>query len=233
MLSDTEMDSLDMQALLHYAQWNDVEFHNFTEGPRHRRALLAKAMDKKSSGLLREKLIAMKLGLVHNTKMHSTTNGVTTFDGIHPVTQECYEIKAEEHTTNNPDRRHQSGQISGTGVFSTVVDQITYDKLITNNPIIAHGMFGDGRLLCLATFRLSETYCAKRIHRYCFGESKTEPRYALVDWVDSPGMNLHYVSAFWPDHIAPKYKKLFQTKWMMKTMYQQELFPVLPDTAIV
>lgn len=107
----------DMDSLYHYMMWNDLEFEKSTDGPNHRRLIKSLLIEKKSTGLIREALIAKHLGLIHNTKMHSTTDGVTTFDAVHPVTNICYEIKAEQHTTNNIDRKSQNGQLSGTGVL--------------------------------------------------------------------------------------------------------------------
>lgn len=232
-MTDEEMDELDMQALVQYTLGDDFGFESLSEGPRQQRTLLTKLMDKKSTGLLRERLIARILGLVHNPKMHSTTDGVTTFDGVHPVTGICYEIKAEEHTTNNPDRKIQSGQLAGVGVFSTIVSQAHIDKLTLDNPMIAHGMFGDGRLLCLVTFRLGDSNGLERITRYALSEKSTEPRYAFSDWIDCPTLEIVYVADSWPDHMNLKYKKIMQAKWLAKALLaQQVVTPIAPNIVV-
>lgn len=202
----------DMDSLYHYMMWNDLEFEKATDGPNHRRLIKSLLIEKKSTGLIREALIAKHLGLIHNTKMHSTTDGITTFDAVHPVTNICYEIKAEQHTTNNIDRKSQNGQLSGTGVFSTIVDEASFTKLKTENPMIAHGMFLDGRLLLLVTFRLSDTKGIDRIEKYFRGNSKTEPRYSYQDWVNHPELKIEYVSPNWPDDVSKKYRTEFMTR---------------------
>jgi hypothetical protein len=192
-MTHDDMDKLDIQALGHYILWDDAGFNALTEGPRHRRALLARLFDKKSSGLLREQLISNFLGLSHNSKMHSTTDGITTYDAVHPITGDCYEIKAEEHTTNNPGRKNQSGQLAGAGIFSNIQDEAGILKFKNDDPMIAHGMFGDGRLLALVTFRLSDTTAIERITKYCLGNTKTEPRYMFSNWQHA-NYNLMYVA---------------------------------------
>ena len=221
-MTDEDMDELDMKALDRYILGDDTGFAKFTEGPRHQRSLISKLIDKKSTGLLRERLIARFLGLKHNTRMHSTTDGITTFDGVDEGTGNCYEIKAEEHTTNNPDRKTQSGQISGVGIFSTIVSQEHIDKLTLDNPIIAHGAFGDGRLLFLVKFRLKDSDGLARIARYALGNTLTEPRYLLSDWINCPTLELLYVADNWPNHMAPKCKKTMQAMWQKKLLKDQE-----------
>lgn len=219
--TDDEIDDeLDMQALSAYIFWDDQRFESLTEGRRHRRSLISKLLDKKSTGLLRERLIARTLGLEHNPKMHSTTDGITTFDGVDKSNNDCYEIKAEEHTTNNPDRKIQSGQIGGVGVFSTIETQDHIDKLRAANPMIAHGMFGDGRLLSLSKFRLLDSLALDRISRYALGETSTEPRYALSDWINCPTLKLVYVADKWPAHIAPKCRNTMQAMWLKQTQLE-------------
>jgi hypothetical protein len=213
-MTHDDMDKLDIQALGHYILWDDAGFNALTEGPRHRRALLSRLFDKKSSGLLREQLISNFLGLSHNSKMHSTTDGVTTYDAVHPITGDCYEIKAEEHTTNNPGRKTQSGQLAGAGVFSNIQDEAGILKFKNDNPMIAHGMFGDGRLLALVTFRLSDTTAIERITKYCLGDTKTEPRYMFSNW-EHANFNLMYVAPQWPVTINKRYRKIFHKKLSM------------------
>lgn len=215
-MTDTEMDELDLKAMVNYALWDDENFERLTEGPRQRRSLLARLLDKKSSGLLREKIIAHILKLRHNTRLHSTTDGITTFDGIDELTNICYEIKAEEHTSNNPDRKTQSGQIAGVGVFSTIKTRDHINKLTLANPMIAHGMFGDGRLLSLSRFRLNDTNCMARIASYALRDTSTEPRYALSDWISCPTLDLVFVADAWPSHIAPKHRNTMQSLWQKK-----------------
>jgi len=224
-MTDEEMDELDKQAIDRYMINDDVGFEMLTEGPRQQRTLKAKIINKKSTGLIREEHIARFLGLKHNTRMHSTTDGVTKFDATDEINNDCYEIKAEEHTTDNTDRKTQSGQLTGTGVFSTITSQDHIDKLRDNDPMIAHGMFGDGRLLCLVRFRLSHSKALDRITRYALGTSSTEPRYAFSDWIDCPTLDIVYVSDYWPAHIAPKYKKIMQKKWKQKQDMKQVALP--------
>jgi hypothetical protein len=212
-MTNDEMDELDKKAIDRYMLWDDVGFASFTEGPRHRRALQAKILNKKSTGLIREEHLARFLGLKHNTRMHSTTDGITTFDAVDESNQDCYEIKAEEYTTNNPDRKIQSGQLTGTGVFSNITSQDHIDRLRKNDPMIAHGMFGDGRLLCVVRFRLSHSKALDRISKYALGETATEPRYALSDWIDCPTLEIVYVSENWPAHMAPKCRATMLKRW--------------------
>lgn len=216
-----DMDEMDKKAIDCYIIHDDIGFENFTEGPRHRRALEGKLLNKKSTGLIREELIARFLGLKHNTRMHSTTDGVTTFDAVDTITDDCYEIKAEEHTTDNPDRKTQSGQLSGTGVFSSIRTQEHIDKLSNDNPMIAHGMFGDGRLLCLVRFRLMDSKAIDRITKYALGATTTEPRYSFADWINCPTLDIVYVSDNWPKHINPKYRKIMQDRWKRKHLLIQ------------
>lgn len=203
----------DMNAIYEYILWNDEKFEELTEGPRHRNLILSLMADKKSNDLMRERLIAKFLGLNHNNRMHSTTNGITTFDAVHPMTNLCYEIKTEQHTSNNAERSTQNGQLNGAGAFSSIRDIDGINKLISDNPIIAHGMFGDGRLLSLSTFKLSESNAITRISKYHLNNSKTTPKYAFTDWIDIPTLKIEYVSEKWPAHIAPKYRKIFFSKW--------------------
>lgn len=214
----------DMNALHRYILWDDTEFELLTEGPRHRQLLLSILNDKKSNVLLREALIARQLGLKHNTQMHSTVNGVTIFDATCPVFGNHYEIKDEQHTSGNLDRKSQSGQLSGTGVFSTIVDDGTFNKLRDSDPTIAHGMFIDGRLVLLVTFKLSECQAAlDRIERYFRGPTKTAPRYSYQDWCNLPNLKIEYVSPYWPEHISKKYRKEF--------MQRAGLLPIQPQTS--
>ena len=210
----------DMSALYQFIMWDDEKFINLTEGPRHRQLILSILSDKKSNVLIREALIARKLGLVHNTKMHSTTNGVTSFDATHPITARCYEIKAEQYTTNNQDRKTQSGQITGTGVFSTIDDEASFIKLRDASPMIAHGMFYDGRMLGLVTFELIDCPAIDRIEKYFRGSTKTAPRYSYQDWINSPSLKIEYISDKWPDNISRKYKKELIAKLLMQQILE-------------
>jgi len=214
----------DMNALHRYILWDDAEFELLTEGPRHRQLLLSILDDKKSNVLLREALIARQLGLKHNTQMHSTVNGESIFDATCLVFGNHYEIKAEQHTSENLDRKFQSGQLSGTGVFSTIVDDASFNRLRDNDPIIAHGMFIDRRLVLFVTFRLSECQAAlDRIERYFRGSTKTAPRYSYQDWYNIPSLKIEYVSPHWPANISRKYRKEF--------MQRAGLLPIQPQTS--
>lgn len=198
----------DLDLLQAYMLWDDNTVDELVDGPNHKRLLQAVMSDKLSSGIMRERLIARYLGLDHNSRMHSTTKGVTTFDATDPTTGIHYEVKAEQYTSNNPNRSTQNGQLSGTGIFP-VTNQEGIDKLIANNPMIAHGMFMDGRLLCLVTFRLLSSNGINRITEYCLSSKKTAPRYTFSDWKDCPDLTVHYLCDYWPDKVVPKYKKFF------------------------
>lgn len=211
----------DINALQKYMLWDDIGFEACTEGPRHRGLLKDIMCDKKVNVLIREKLIANYLGLEHNSKMHSTTDGITTYDAVKLLSGRCFEIKAEQHTRNNADRASDRCQITGTGVFGGVTDLAAINKLILDNPRIAHGMFLDGRLLAIVTFDFSSSGAADRISRYCLGDTKTAPRYTFTDWIDAPGLIVEYISPNWPSNLYSKYRKLLRKK------YNQQLQPVV------
>lgn len=202
----------DMDAIFYYSTWDDKKFNELTEGPRHRGLIIDMLKDKKSTGLIREAIIAKFLKLERNTRMHSTSNGVTTFDAVHIETQTCYEIKAEQHTVDNPDRVSQSGQLAGVGVFSSISkapEKVNWalSKLIDGDPMIGHGMFLDGRMLSLVTFRLSDAPDAVgRISDYAKRQNETVPRYSYSDWAYIDKLNVVYHSPFWPENISNKYR---------------------------
>ena len=196
-----------------FALHDDSEF--LTLATDHQEMIKFIMLDKLGNPLVREKIVCKVLGVTHNPNMFSTYNGSTTFDGTHPETQKHYEVKTEQFNTNNNGRKNgDNGQLSGAGVFGGMKDDISMiHTLIKNNPIIAHGMFADGRLLAVCTFQLSDAPEAiNRMLDYATKDSKTAVRYLYGDWANIDNMTVEYMSTNWPDHVAPKYRAHFANR---------------------
>lgn len=203
----------DMAALYKRMLYDDVGFNEMTEGPRHRNLLIGVLTSKHSSSLIRERLVAEFLGLQHITKMHSTTDDFSTYDAVEVFTGKPFEIKAEQHVRVNLDRKTNGGQISGTGLFSSISGAESIDKLLDDNPRIAHGMFLDDRLLCIVSFDFALSDAPKRIMKYFHGGKKTVPRYMYCDWINTISLVVEYISPYWPRDLYTKYKRDLTRKY--------------------
>ena len=196
----------------YYYSTNQTEkFLASTDGPRHR-ALVAWVMNyKHTNGIIREKIVARALGLVHNPRLHSTHLGTTTYDATDASTGIHYEIKTEQHNSACENISKSSGQLRGSGMFSNITCTADLDDIVAKDPVIAHGMFIDGVLCGVATFKLSSVPVAvDRIQRYCQAKTKTVPRYTYSDWGDDPSTDFRVFNYRWPETVSVKYRMRFQ-----------------------
>jgi hypothetical protein len=202
-----------------YAMHDDTEFNQLTSD--HQEMIECIMHDKLGNSLIREKIVCRMLGVTNNPNMFSTSDGSTTFDGTHPISLAHYEVKTEQHTSGNDGRRYgDNGQLQGVGLFGGMTNDVAMIKsIIANDPVIAQGMFADGRLLAVNTFLLSETpLAADRMIDYASRNNKTAPRFMYNDWAHEFTTKLEYLSDYWPEHISPKYKEEFTKK---KALYRR------------
>lgn len=195
----------------YYATNQAEKFLASTDGPRHR-ALVSWVMNyKHTNSIIREKIVARVLGLVHNPRLHSTHLGVTTYDATDATTGAHYEIKTEQHNSACGHISKSSGQLSGSGMFGNITCAADLADIVAKDPVIAHGMFIDGILCGVATFKLSSaTVAVDRIKRYCQSKAKTVPRYSYSDWGNDPSTNFRIFNYRWPETVSVKYRTRFQ-----------------------
>lgn len=196
----------------YYATFQTDRFIQSTDGPRHRKLVEWVMHYKHTNSIIREKIVARALGLAHNPRLHSSYNGITTYDATDTDTNIHYEIKTEQHNTTGTLRKFAKCQINGSGAFGNLSTQADIDNLLKNNPVIAHGLFIDGRLCGIATFNLKDIPSAVgRITRYTLTNSKTTPKYQFADWCSHPGTKIKYFSQNWPTTVAARYRAVFSS----------------------
>ena len=218
-LQDLLAESFD--SCYYYATDQMEKFMEVTDGQRHQALVKWVMMYKHTNSLIRERIVAKALDLEHNTKVHSTYKGVTTFDAT-DNNGNYYEIKTEQYNVGNDDREIAYGQLSGTGLFGNIINHEDAKKLQESNPMIAHGMFINGKLVSISTFRLSDAPDAfSRIVKYASSDKRTVPRYMFSDWKSCKNLTVNMFSHSWPDTVAPSYKKFFARKWT-----EQQLLPI-------
>lgn len=194
----------------YYATNQHDQFIENTDGQRHRDMVKWIMHHKHTNSLIRERIVAQVLGLNHNPRMHSTSSGITTYDASDGNTGVHYEIKTEQHNTNHKDTVNGKTQIKGSGVFSGISKPSQIEALLSNDPVIAHGIFIDGLLCGLATFRLSETPSAvERLYKH--SGTQTKPKYMFNDWINSPNTQYRAFSYRWPESVCVKYRNIFET----------------------
>ena len=203
---DTDLLNISFESCYYYATNQMKEFEDHTDGPRHRKLVEWIMHYKHTNGIIREKIVAKALGLVHNPRLHSTCNGIASYDATDTTTGNHYEIKTEQYNTVCDTRVHPRSQLTGAGLFGST----DYTTLFEHDPTIAHGMFINGKLCGVATFKLSETLGAKnRIYKYSQSNNKTVPRYIFSDWGASPNTQYKIFNHQWPEQVAVKYRTVF------------------------
>lgn len=206
----SEIVSKSFESCYFYATNQMDKFIDSTDGPRHRALVEWIMKNKHINPLVRERVVAEVLNLQHNIAMHSTYNGETTFDATDTSSGIHYEIKTEQHNTIVPFRKTISGQVVGSGCFSQITCKEDAEKLFDLNPVIAHGIFVDGKVCGVATFKLIDLPSAvERILRHAQSSTKTAPKYLLSDWKDNPSTEIRLVSSNWPNGVAVSCQNTF------------------------
>ena len=200
----------------YYATNQHDQFIDTTDGQRHRDMVKWIMNHKHTNSLIRERIVAQVLGLNHNPRMHSTSSGITTYDASNFDTGIHYEIKTEQHNTRHEsDVGRYTTQIKGAGQFSGISSAKHIDTLLSNDPVIAHGIFIDGFLCGLATFKLSETPSAvNRLYKYSQSSMSgklTKPKYMFNDWISNPKTQYCVFSYRWPKTVCVKYRAIFES----------------------
>ena len=172
----------------YYATFQTDRFIQSTDGPRHRKLVEWVMHYKHTNSIIREKIVARALGLAHNPRLHSSYNGITTYDATDTDTNIHYEIKTEQHNTTGTLRKFAKCQINGSGAFGNLSTQADIDNLLKDIPS-----------------------AVGRITRYTLTNSKTTPKYQFADWCSHPGTKIKYFSQNWPTTVAARYRAVFSS----------------------